>query len=122
MSKHMKPLGCAAGFAPLFRAARGFTLVEMLVVVLVIVILSAMTLRTVGVIGRNNDISKTRARVERIATACEEFKAIYGKYPPVSFYPGGAQPLELEFATVGALGDGDADQGESFARNIRTKD
>ncbi len=100
-------------------AARGFTLVEMLVVVLVIVILSAMTLRTVGAIGRNNDISKTRAQVERVATACEEFKAIYGKYPPVSFYPGGAQPFEFEHATVGGMGD---TESEGLARNIRTKD
>ena len=80
--------------------AAGFTLIEMLVVVLVIVLLAGMTMRMAGVVARNNSISSSRSRVEKVAMACEEFKAIYGKYPPVPFYSDGSQPLGFEFATV----------------------
>lgn len=89
-----------------------FTLIEMLIVVLVVVLLAGMTMRMAGVVARNNAISSTRAKVEKVAMACEEFKAIYGKYPPVSFYPDGSQPLEFEFSTMMGLG------GDSVAKTL----
>lgn len=65
---------------------RGFTLVEMLVVTLIIVLLAGMVFRLVGLVGRNNSRNTTRATLERTAAALEEFKSIYGKYPPVELY------------------------------------
>ncbi|MBR1609425.1 MAG: prepilin-type N-terminal cleavage/methylation domain-containing protein [Kiritimatiellae bacterium] len=100
-------------------STRGFTLIEMLVVVLIIVLLAGMVFRTVGVIGRNNDIAASRAKVEKLANAVEEFKAIYGRYPPVSFYSNGSQPIEFEFATVRGMGDSAA---ENIAKAIRNSD
>ena len=71
----------------LVKENRGFTLIEMMVVILLIVILAGMVFRMVAIIGKNNDISKTRAKLEKLGHALEEYRAIYGKYPDVRFYP-----------------------------------
>ena len=64
----------------------GFTLLEMLVVCLIVVLLAGIVFRMVGAIGRANDNAATKASLERVANALEEFKSIYGKYPPVRLY------------------------------------
>lgn len=66
---------------------RGFTLIEMMIVILLIVTLAGMSFRMVAVMGRNNDISKTRAKLEQVGNALEEYRSIFGKYPDVRFYP-----------------------------------
>ena len=111
-SRRALPAGNSQLFDERESRKAAFTLVEMLVVVLVVVLLAGMTLRTVGVIGRNNAIASSRANVEKLASACEEFKSIYGKYPPVSFYPDGSQPLEFEYTPAYYLG------GEASARSM----
>ncbi len=82
----------------------GFTLIEMLVVVLIIVLLAGIVFRMVGAIGKGNDIAATRATIEKVSHALEEFKAIYGKYPPVPFYQG-RQPIGYEFPTRHGWGE-----------------
>ena len=74
---------------------KGFTLIEMLVVCLIIVLLAGMVFRLVGLVGRNNSRNTTRGKLEKTAAALEEFKSIYGKYPPVELYPTelGMRPL-----------------------------
>ncbi len=89
---------------------RGFTLVEMLVVTLIIVLLAGMVFRLVGLVGRNNPRNTTRATLEKTAAALEEFKSIYGKYPPVRLYPTsrGMEPLMMyEFPQPDTYGDPD---------------
>lgn len=66
---------------------RGFTLIEMMIVILLIVLLAGMSFRMVAIVGRNNDIAKTRATLEKVGHALEEYRSIYGKYPDVRFYP-----------------------------------
>ena len=79
--------GAAAPAAAGAPARSGFTLVEMMVVILLIVVLSGMTFRMVAVMGRNNDVSQTRSKLEKLGHALEEYRSIYGKYPEVKLYP-----------------------------------
>ena len=92
---------------------KGFTLLEMLVVVLIIVLLAGLVFRLVGAIGKSNDIAETRAKIEKVSHALEEFKAIYGKYPPVPFYQG-RQQMGYEFPTEITWGE----NSEAMARRI----
>lgn len=75
----------------------GFTLIEMLVVCLIIVLLAGLVFRMVGAMGRGNDIAETKGKIEMVANALEEFKSIYGKYPPVRLYhtERGMEPLMM---------------------------
>ena len=87
---------------------RGFTLVEMLIVTLIIVLLAGMVFRLVGLVGRNNSRNVTRATLEKTAAALEENKAIFGKYPDVKLYPTaeGRRPLiYYEFPCAVTYGD-----------------
>ena len=95
---------------------RGFTLLEMLVVVVIIAMLAALMFRMVGVIGRNNDEAETRATIERVAHALDEFKAIYGKYPPVQLYEG-TQPIGFEYPGPRTWGEKPED-AEGMANRI----
>ena len=72
----------------------GFTLIEMLVVVVVIGILSGLVFRLVGAGGTSSDRAKARRQVEAIANACEEYRAEYGRYPPVAKNLKGEQPFD----------------------------
>lgn len=75
---------------------KGFTLIEMAIVICIIVILALMMFRMVGAVGKANDVAETRARLEKVGNALEEFRAIYGKYPPVPVYPGYGQTFGYE--------------------------
>jgi len=97
---------------------QGFTLIEMLVVVLIIVLLAGLVFRMVGAIGKGNDIAETRATIEKVSHALEEFKAIYGKYPPVPFYLG-RQPTGYEYPTRHGWGDNAEDTAKNLVGNGR---
>lgn len=100
-------------------AAEGFTLIEMLVVVLIIVLLAGMVFRMVGAIGKSNDIAETRATIEKVSHALEEFKGIYGTYPQVPFY-NGEQPVYYEFPGARTWGQ-DASIADDVADKIVTR-
>ena len=100
---------------------RGFTLIEMLVVCLIVVLLAGLVFRMVGVIGRHNDTADTVAKIEMVANALEEFKSIYGKYPPVRLYrtDRGMEPLmRYEFPQWDTYGETLAMQREAARRMI----
>ena len=84
----------------------GFTLIELMVVILVIALLAVMVFRMVSAVGKGNDKAKTRATLEKVGHALEEFKAQYGKYPPVPSY-GSGQPMAYEFPNRSSRGWGD---------------
>lgn len=81
------------------RRTRGFTLIEMLVVLIIIAILAGMVFSLMGLVGRAGDKGKTRKSVELLANAVEEFRAEYGKYPPVPIIDG-IQPVYYEYAVL----------------------
>lgn len=88
------------------RKTAGFTLIELMVVILVISLLAVMVFRMVAAVGKGNDKAATRATLEKVGHALEEFKAQYGKYPPVPSY-GDSQPLAYEFPNRESRGWGD---------------
>ena len=88
----------------------------MLVVIVIIAMLAALLFRMVGVIGRSNDEAETRATIERVCNALEEFKAIYGKYPPVPLYKG-SQPIAYEFPGQKSWGE-DEQTAEAKANRV----
>ena len=74
----------------------GFTLVEMLVVIVIILVLMGVVFKmTRPAIGKQAE-AETVARLERLKAAMEEFYAEYGHYPPVPYYAGG-QPVRYEY-------------------------
>jgi len=97
------------------RPRQGFTLIEMLIVLLIVAVLSGMVFALIGLVGSSTDKATTRKRVEMLANAVEEFRAEYGKYPPVPQYREGGtlkQPIYYEWPvcsegiTLGRSDDG----------------
>lgn len=80
------------------KKSSGFTLIELMIVFVIIIVLAGMVLQLMGLSGVKNAEASTRERLERVAQALEEFRATYGRYPPVDYYPGVGQPLEYEYA------------------------
>jgi len=104
---------------------KGFTLIEMLVVCLIIVILAGLVFRMTTMISLKNAEAETKRRLEMVANALEEFKAIYGKYPPVGMKGGDEYgdgtgvhcPFYYEYPGAEAFPD---EGGEERARNLIT--
>lgn len=76
---------------------RAFTLIEMLVVVVIISILAGIVFKLVGAGGASSDKATARRQVEQLANAIEEYRAEYGKYPPVAKNASGNQPVAYEY-------------------------
>lgn len=105
------------------RKTNGFTLIEMLVVCLIIVILAGLVFRMTTLISRKNKEAEVRRKIEMVANALEEFKAIYGKYPPVGMKKGNEYgdgsgvfcPFYYEYPGGESF---DKESGEEAARNL----
>ncbi|MBM4143078.1 MAG: type II secretion system protein [Lentisphaerae bacterium] len=61
---------------------RGFTLIEMLMVIVVIGILSGIVFKLFSMVTRKGQESETIRRLECIANALNEYFVEYGQYPP----------------------------------------
>ena len=68
--------------AALPRRVRGFSLIEMLVVIAVIAVLAAMLLGALPAISDKRTRSKVRAELKQLVLAIEAYKAKHGFYPP----------------------------------------
>ena len=62
---------------------RAFTLIEMMVVVAIIAIMAGMVFKLFVLVTRTANKSETIAILEKVADACEEYRAEYGMFPPV---------------------------------------
>ena len=62
-------------------ARRGFTLIEVLVVIVVIAILAGLVLSTAGYIQKKSARSRAEAEVAALSAALESYKVEYGAYP-----------------------------------------
>jgi len=74
------------------RRRRGFTLVELLAVIVIISILAAITLSISNVVIRKQYMAKASAEMNTINTELEQFKADWGDYPPMDNDQGSGSP------------------------------
>jgi prepilin-type N-terminal cleavage/methylation domain-containing protein len=85
----------------------GFTLIEMLVVIAIILVLSGIVMKTTAMVFRNMAIGKAQHNLHQLQNALNEYYAEYGSYPPVSElvyeFEGPTTRLNPAFRTV--LGD-----------------
>ena len=64
----------------------GFTVIEMMIVIVIIAILSGFVFRMMTLAGQKNSSAETKALLEKIANAIEAYRGEYGSYPPVAVY------------------------------------
>lgn len=97
----------------------GFTIIEILVVLVIIIILAGMVFKMMGHAGTKNEQAYTRSVLEKVSHALEEFRATYGKYPPVPYYPGvdPEQPSEYEYPVSSMMTDAVATQLKNASKN-----
>lgn len=103
------------------RQYKGFTLIEMLVVIVIIAILTGLVFKLMGYASDRAAISQTAATIEKVRAALEEFYAEYGQYPPVPYYEGD-QPVRYEYPSAwgmrkdltGSFGDQDWNEAPIF--------
>lgn len=78
---------------------RGFTLVEMLIVVVVLVTLMTMTFRLSSIGSNSSARNKTINRMQRLENCLSGYYAAYGSYPPVKLH--GSRNIYLAVNDVG---------------------
>jgi prepilin-type N-terminal cleavage/methylation domain-containing protein len=61
---------------------RGFTLIELLVVISIIAVLAALTVPVLGSVKRRQYIQQAQSELAFYSTAIENYKAVFGFYPP----------------------------------------
>jgi prepilin-type N-terminal cleavage/methylation domain-containing protein len=66
------------------KTKRGFTLIEMLTVIMIMGILAGITLKLMVYVNQKTAKSRTTDELERIKHALTEYYAVYGCYPPVN--------------------------------------
>jgi len=84
---------------------KGFTLVEMLVVIVIIGILASMTAAAAIVARRRAKIAATVIELKQIEMACQAYKEKFGEYPP-------------DFAGVNRTDDGGAKAKSAVIRHL----
>lgn len=99
------------------RARYGFTIIEMMIVLVIITILAGFVFRMMTLAGQKNDIAETKAVIEKISNALEAYRAEFGSYPPVAVY-NGIQPTYFEFAVPGTGKEGDLGITPSMAAQM----
>jgi prepilin-type N-terminal cleavage/methylation domain-containing protein len=78
------------------RGRPGFTLVELLTVIVIISILAAITMSVSNIVIRKQYMSKASAEMNTIMTALQQFKAQWGDYPPMDNDQGTGSPYAEE--------------------------
>jgi general secretion pathway protein G len=85
----------------------GFTLVEMLVVIAIIVVLMGMSIKGIQLVLRIRDESKARTQITLLAAALDNYKATYGVYPPGDGSAESSTVLRTELYPAQGAVDGD---------------
>ena len=85
---------------------RGFTLIEMMVVIAVLVTLMAMTFRLANIGSDTEARTMTISRMQRLENALSGFHAAFGCYPPVKLH--GNRSLESQDRTINWANEGEA--------------
>jgi len=80
------------------KRSRGFTLIEMMVVIVIILILSGIVLKVATLAGRKGASSRAEAQLQQLANALSAYNAEYGRYPPGTGDPAENTQYEYECA------------------------
>ena len=91
---------------------RGFTLMELLVAIAIIMILSSMLTGGVMVALRRGGITKTNALIARIGLALDQYESDWGDYPPGSGGASSAESLHRCLASPKWRGQAEFSQNE----------
>ncbi len=83
----------------------GFTLIEMMVVVIVISLMAMMVFKIAGLGTNQSNVAATKTKVVKVCDAIEQFYAEFGSYPPVRQYEG-TQPFMYEYNATNTYDDG----------------
>lgn len=78
-------------------AIRGFTLIEILIVIAIIAILAGLLLRTAGYVQKKGAVSRAEAEMSALTVALENYKADHGDYPQGSNVDGVNAPAGNNF-------------------------
>jgi prepilin-type N-terminal cleavage/methylation domain-containing protein len=78
-------------------AIRGFTLIEILIVIAIIAILAGLLLRTAGYVQKKGAVSRAEAEMSALTVALENYKADHGDYPQGSNVDGVNAPGSNNF-------------------------
>jgi prepilin-type N-terminal cleavage/methylation domain-containing protein len=106
---------------------KGFTIIEMLVVISVIAILASILLPAIGTAQKKARIAKTQAMIDSITTALKQYRTDFGSYPPDDSVPGtvGVNSSECAFyytAATFVAGNNSADTSAGPYMEYRQKD
>src|SRR5215468_9948045 len=90
MTKHVFPGTCRGAGAKRLRIVYGasqkprdygFTLIELILVVGIIIVLAGLVLSTVGYARKKGALARAETEIAAISAACENYKADNGVYP-----------------------------------------
>ncbi len=77
---------------------RGFTLIELMIVVAVLAVLMAIAFRLSNIVGDNESRTITITRMQRLENCLSGFHAAFGSYPPVKLH--GNRSLEAQAKSI----------------------
>src|SRR4051812_37221452 len=102
------------------RRARGFTLVELLVVIFIIAVLSTLILAAVHLAQRSARVSKTKLELSAISSALEQYHNDFKVYPGLPTPPGG--PSQFTILAQALIGPGPATEDGANGPGFRVPD
>lgn len=85
--------------------ARGFTIMELLVVITILVVLGGLILSTTGYVQKKGARSRAETEVAAIAAACESYRADNGTYPQDPVTDGLDPAIPVNFARYSIAGN-----------------
>lgn len=89
------------------RSRRGFSLIEILVVIAIMAVLAGLIVALAGVVGDRKAVSKTEAEVQRLALLIETYRAKTGVLPPDNpNNPSAPTNTSLFYELAGAINNG----------------
>lgn len=90
------------------RTPRGFTLIEMLVVIAIVLLLAGLLLPAVAMVRRQAKIAAARTEVKQIEAAWRQYYSAYEKWPPMLSYTSTFVRIEGAVAALLTRGETDA--------------
>ena len=99
-------------------AARGFTLMEIMIVIAIIIVLATMTVAGVSWYKRKAAENKTKVLISSVERALEEYRADTGAFPTVAAADKGSTAEVYKALFGDSDGDGQSNSGETVYLSI----